>query len=159
MVSSPVPRLEERCPPVWLTDSRTKVRSSSARRRNPGRSSLRSAAGSLMVFSSSYAPGSYSADPAADPLPGRSACPIALMSAHYPSIHQNFRSTMKSASSERLRAPEPEHRDVGRLVVRRVLAGGLAERRRRGLLVEHVVDHLESEPHAFRVVVEARQLS
>src|SRR5258708_6505431 len=81
MVSSTVPRLDDRWPPVWLTDSRMKVRSSSASRCSPRRSSLRSAAGSSMVFSSWYAPGSYSVDPAPGPLPGRSACPIALMRA------------------------------------------------------------------------------
>src|SRR6266704_7034799 len=157
MVSSTVPRLDDRWPPVWLTDSRTKVRSSSASRCSPRRSSLRSAAGSSMVFSSSYAPGSYSVDPAPGPLPGRSACPIALMRANYPSIRRRpftgncsselaqddeireFREPSRAGAQlgkrglrlfaqflgERLRAREPEHRDVGRRVVRRVLAGGL----------------------------------
>src|SRR5712691_2517121 len=62
------------------------------------------------------------------------------------------------ASSRNSWASEPERRDVGRLVVRGVLADGLAERRGRGLLVENVVDHLKSESDAFRVVIEARKL-
>src|SRR5258706_3886295 len=84
MVSSTVPRLEDRWPPVWLTDSRMKVRSSSARRCSPLRSRARSAAGSSMVFSSSYADGSYSVEWASEPFPGRSALPIALIEANYP---------------------------------------------------------------------------
>ena len=44
-----------------------------------------------------------------------------------------------------LRFGEPEQRDVRRLVLRGVLAGGLAERRRRSFDVEHVVDDLERE--------------
>src|SRR6266699_3236962 len=90
MVSSTVPRLEDRWPPVWLTDSRMKVRSSSASLCSPRRSRARSAAGSSMVFSSSYAAGSYSVDPAFDPLPGRSAFPIALIRANYPANRESL---------------------------------------------------------------------
>src|SRR2546428_11371018 len=176
MVTAAAPGWEAGGPPVWLTDSRMKGRGSSASRCSPRRSSLRSAAGSSMVFSSSYAPGSYSVDPAPGPLPGRSACPIALMRAIIRQfaagrslglIHlelaqddeiRELREPSRAGAQlgkrglrlfaqflgERLRAREPEHRDVGRLVVRRVLAGGLAERRGRGLLVEHVGYHLAS---------------
>src|SRR5262249_59269695 len=60
---------------------------------------------------------------------------------------------------ERLGAGQSERRDVGRLVVRGVLAYGLAERRGRGLLVEDVVDHLKSEAVAIGVVVQTLELS
>src|SRR6266851_8401583 len=193
MVSSTVPRLEDRWPPVWLTDSRMKVRSSSASRCSPRRSRARNAAGSSMVLSSSYAAGSYSADPASEPFLGRSALPMALIEANYPANRRacptrtpfpqlelaqhdeigqlgepsctaaQFRKggqrLLAQFAGERLGAREPERRDVGRLVVRRVLADGLAECRGRGILVEHVVDDLISEPDAFRVVIEARKLS
>src|SRR5216117_1579431 len=192
MVSSTVPRLEDRWPPVWLTDSRMKVRSSSASRRSPRRSRARRAAGSSIVFSSSYAAGSYSLDPVSGLLPGRSAFPIALIRANYPAnwkslseanwvspqlefaqhdeigklgepsgaalqVRQRGLRLFAQFLGEPSRACEPERRDVGRLVVRRVLAYGLAERRGRGLLVQNVVDHLKSEADAFRVVVEARK--
>src|SRR5712691_9237666 len=194
MVSSTVPRLEDRWPPVWLTDSRMKVRSSSASRCSPRRSRARSVAGSSTVLSSSYAAGSYSVDPATEPLPGRSAFPIALIGSNYPanreslseantafphlefSQHDEIGKLGESSRAaaqirnrglrlfaqffgERSCAREPERRDVGRLVVRGVLADGLAERRGRGLLVENVVDHLKSEPDALRVVIEVRKLS
>src|SRR5712675_3014676 len=165
MVSSTVPRLEDRWPPVWLTDSRMKVRSSSASRCSPFRSRARSATGSSMVFSSSYADGSYSA-PASEALPGRSALPIALIErelsrkpeslsdakAPFPQLELaqhdeigQFGEPFRAAAQlrkrglrllaqflrERLGSRETERRDVGGLVVRRVLADGLAERRGR----------------------------
>src|SRR5258708_5305317 len=154
MVSSTVPRLEDRWPPVWLTDSRMKVRSSSASRCSPRRSRARNAAGS------------YSADPASEPFLGRSALPIALIEANYPAKRKSLSDAsapfpqlelaqhdeigqlgepsctaaqfrkgdqrlLAQFAGERLGAREPERRDVGRLVVRRVLADGLAERRGR----------------------------
>src|SRR3979490_1707867 len=166
MVSSTVPRLEDRWPPVWLTDSRMKVRSSSAGCCSPLRSRARSAAGSSMVFSSSYADGSYSVEWASEPFPGRSALPIALIEANYPAnrracptprrpfpqlelaqhdeigqfgepscaaaqCREGGRARVAHSLRERLGAHETERRDVGGLVVRRVLADGLAERRGR----------------------------
>src|SRR3989338_3998467 len=54
MVSSIVPRLEDKCPPVLLTDSIRKLRSSSASCGNCARSSLRSSSGKLVVLSNGY---------------------------------------------------------------------------------------------------------
>src|SRR6476661_486422 len=59
MVSSTVPRFDERCPPVFDTDSSTYARSSSASCCSWRRSSERSCAGSSIVFSSSYIVASY----------------------------------------------------------------------------------------------------
>ena len=54
---------------------------------------------------------------------------------------------------------KPSSDDVGRLALRGVLAGGLAERRRRAFDVEHVVDDLEREARGARVRVERRRSS
>ena len=59
----------------------------------------------------------------------------------------------RSSSAWRAGRVEAEHRHVGRLVVVRVLAGGLAERRRGLRHVEDVVDHLERQ--AERVAIRA----
>src|SRR3989338_10981680 len=57
MVSSIVPRLEDKCPPVPLTDSIRKLRSSSASCGNCARSSLRRSSGKLVVLSNGYISG------------------------------------------------------------------------------------------------------
>src|SRR5882672_7503134 len=49
--------------------------------------------------------------------------------------------------SQAPRGRQTDGADVGRLALLRVLAGGLAERRRARVAVEHIVDHLESEAH------------
>src|SRR4051812_30082311 len=61
---------------------------------------------------------------------------------------------LEQLAREGLRAREPEKAGVGGLVVRAVLAGGLAERRRIAFLVEDVVDDLEREAHVLRIPVE-----
>src|SRR2546429_4624654 len=184
MVSSTVPRLEDRWPPVWLTDSRMKVRSSSASRRSPRRSRARSAPGSSMVFSSSYAAGSYSVDPVSGLLPGRSALPMALMKANYPANRESLSCANAtflqlelaqhdeigqlgepSGAAVQLRKrglrllaqflgdrPPPreaERPDVGRLVVLRVLARRLSQRRGRGLPVPNRLRDLKNEAAAI----------
>ena len=57
-----------------------------------------------------------------------------------------------------LRFGESQQRDVRRLVLRGVLAGGLAERGRRPFDVEHVVDDLEREARRRRERVERARL-
>src|SRR4051812_34683 len=54
MVSSTVPRFEDRCPPVWATECSRNVRNSSASCGSCARCSVRSAAGSLIDSSSLY---------------------------------------------------------------------------------------------------------
>src|ERR1041385_5590037 len=109
MVSSTVPRLEDRWPPVWLTDSRMKVRSSSASRCSPRRSRGRSAAGSSVVFRRSYAAGSYSGDPGLGVLPGRSALPMALMKANYLAN----RESLSCANATFLQLELAQHDEIG----------------------------------------------
>src|SRR2546423_7373930 len=126
MLSWPVPKLEARWPPVWLTDSRMKVRSSSASRRSPRRSRARSAPGSSMVFSSSYAAGSYSVDPVSGLLPGRSALPMALMKANYPAN----RESLSCANATFLQLELAQHDEIGQLGEP---SGAAVQPRKRGL--------------------------
>src|SRR2546423_7908152 len=126
MVSSTVPRLEDRWPPVWLTDSRMNVRSSSASRRSARRSRARSAAGSSIVFSSSYAAGSYSVDPVSGLLPGRSALPMALMKANYPANREN----LSCANATFLQLELAQHDEIGQLGEP---SGAAVQPRKRGL--------------------------
>ena len=58
---------------------------------------------------------------------------------------------------QRPRLFQAQDRHVGRLVVRRVLAGGLAQRGRIGGRVEHVVDHLEGQADRARIGVQRGQ--
>src|SRR5258708_27906051 len=111
MVSSTVPRWESGGPPVGLTASRMKVRSSSASRCSPRRSRARNAAGSSMVLSSSYAAGSYSADPASEPFLGRSALPIALIEANYPAK----RKSLSDATAPFPQLELAQHDEIGQL--------------------------------------------
>ncbi len=58
---------------------------------------------------------------------------------------------------KRLCFSDAEHADVGRLVVLRILARGLAQRRRRRIGIEHVIHHLERKPDAFGKTVELHE--
>jgi len=60
--------------------------------------------------------------------------------------HQRRPGPRDAAVGERARLVQPEQRRVRRLAGGRVLARGLAERRRRALDVEDVVDDLEQQP-------------
>ena len=60
----------------------------------------------------------------------------------------------RSSSASSARPRQPHRRDVGRLALLRVLAGGLAERRGAAVVVEHVVDHLEGEADRLGVPVQ-----
>ena len=62
-----------------------------------------------------------------------------------------------SSRASRARAVQAQQRDVGGLVARGVLAGGLAQRVRIGRDVEDVVDHLEGQAHGRAVVAQRRE--
>src|SRR6185369_4934699 len=202
MVSSTVPRLEDRCPPVWLTECSTKVRSSSASCLSWRRSSLRRSAGSLMVFSNSYMGLGWieawawlsslparNSSPGKSPPPGKSAVPSALLmrregaarpgwlrfdgSSKFPvndevrelgqarspaaKRRQGIHGPAAQLAGEFLGAADAHDAHVSRLVLRRVLAGGLAQAGGGRLVVEDVVHHLEGEADGPGVAVKALQ--
>src|SRR6516162_2255618 len=157
MVSSTVPRFEDRWPPVEATESTMKARSSFATCERLLRSSPRSDAGSSRVSSRGYelmrgaifhARRSTTTihDEGGDLVeaPG----PAAERLQRIPGVAQQF-------PSETACFGESHEARVGRLVRGLVLARGLAEGFRVALLVEDVVDHLKSEAYALRVAIEA----
>src|SRR4051812_33326164 len=158
MVSSTVPRLDERWPPVFDTDSSTKARSSSASCCSWRRSSERSCAGSSIFFSSSYIAGSYglAAAPLAGRLPVRVAMNLEFSQNHEVRERRKAPGARAEAFERGLgvgpqflgelpRAASAQERNVGGFPLPGILAGGLAERGGACLGVQKIVDHLEGE--------------
>src|SRR5579862_9943232 len=155
MVSSTVPRLEDRCPPVAETECTMNARSSPASPGSCRRSRRRSSAGSLM-----------------DSRRGKLAIECTILA---PAVDDEVRDLAQAfgAGTEALDGPErvaqqflgetprlgePHERRVRGLAGCLVLARGLAERAGVAFLIEDVVDHLESEAHALGIAVEVREL-
>src|SRR3954471_14229413 len=138
MVSSTVPRFDEKWPPVcdtvWTTNSRSSVASAFSSRRD----SRRTSAGVWIVSSSLVMVSRVAGDDAVGELAQL------LGVGDGAAVERGV-----GGAAERFRVGvggvEAEDGDVGRLVVLVVLAGGLAERRRRLRDVEDVVDDLERE--------------
>ena len=57
-------------------------------------------------------------------------------------------------AGELARARQPERGDVSRLALPRILAGGLAQRARARIVIEHIIDHLECEPYGFSISIQ-----
>src|SRR5664279_5232063 len=149
MVSSTVPRFDERWPPVCETLCTTYSRNSPASCFSSRRESLRRSAGEAMEASS---------------LPGMSAVPVddtigervqALHVVEAARLERDAR-RMPQGVGALPRRLEAEDADVGRLVGIEILAGGLAEGRRCLRHVEDVIDDLERQ--ADRLAVARQRL-
>src|SRR5487761_2249683 len=169
IVSSTVPRLDERWPPVWLTESIMKARSSSASCASWRRSRARNSAGLLIVFSSSYIAGSDSCLPC-----GSCACSLFTLnfakkiSYLEPAQHDEIgelaqaRSRCAERRQRRMRlgtqflgqgarTRQPQYADISRLRLRGVLAGRFSQGGGAGGAIEHVVHHLERQTHRLGI--------
>src|SRR3989338_1606885 len=171
MVSSIVPRLEDKCPPVPLTDSIRKLRSSSASCGNCARSSLRRSSGKLVVLSNGYISGipelkskggrsgSARHGGRSPPYKGVSSWNFSSEFSQHDKVGkfaQPLRGIAESGQAFQRLAMQPlrhvaralnaQQADVSRLVVLRVLACGLAQRGGIRLAIQHVVHHLKGQP-------------
>src|SRR6185295_16465885 len=130
MVSSTVPRFEERCPPVFATDSSRNSRNWRASSGNCFRSSARNSEGDWMVFSSSYirevgsdeswagAGSKFSEDDKVRKL--------AQMSASVRKPIQRLQSVIAQFASQRARTLNTQCADVGGFLIACIFAGGFA---------------------------------
>src|SRR5690606_1776617 len=154
MLSSTVPRLDDRWPPVFDTDSMRKARNSSASAGSSLRSSLRRSAGESMRSSRGYGDmvsAVFRSERAMNDEVGELAQPCGRVAERC----QRFVRLMQQAVGERARFAHAQQGDVGRLVVLGILAGGLAQCGSVGLRVEEVVDDLEQQADELAVAVQA----
>src|SRR5450830_1842575 len=174
IVNSTVPRLDERCPPVFDTESSTKARSSSANGFNWVRGSCRRSAGLFIVLSMlgcspliCYCEEAVAASRTVLLMPRHSSYTslcilLSLCCLLCLALHDQIGQLMQAARlvakllqrlmriaaqffCQCLRFAQTKDRHVGRLVVSGILAGSLAERGGVRRRIKNIVDHLKRQ--------------
>src|SRR5574343_81360 len=152
MVSSMLPRLEAKWPPVLLTELTRKSRSSRASCGSLLRSRVLRSAGLCMVSSSVVMILLLLwSERAGHDVVGQLFQAVGTVAKR----RQRGQRVVVQVAGKLFGLAQAHQAYISRLVVGRILAGGLAQRGGIGFAVQHVVHHLEGQAHALGKVVEA----